>query len=1102
MVSRFTNIKIGLLVGVGGGLPNKEDDIRLGDVVVSKPDGQYGGVVQYDLGKWTAEGFERTGSLNAPPERLLAVLNLMPRHGRRFADPPSEPYPGDDLDQLFETDGQQLAKRRPGSRKDGPHVFYGTIASGNSIIKDAAVRDKLISQHGVLCCEMEAAGLMNTSFPCLVIRGISDYADAHKNDVWHDYAAATSARYAKDFLSRIPDELERNLPSVIPLHLGVVLGKEYVAGQLREMKGNLDMKDERGRTALHWAVIWRDEAVVQLLVDEEANIDLRDNNGRTALWYAVTTRNEAVERILLDKGACLEVKDDDIDTVMRYATELCDFYLRQDKLERGEEILRQALRAYEKNIQPDKPIDIGHQATLTRINGLADLYNERGKFRKAEELYQLQIDGCKKAFGLDDERTLWRIRDLGAFYLCQDKPDEAEGMLLQALQGYEKNIQPAKPIDSGHEVTLIHIDSLAKLYNQRGKFRKAEELYQLQIDGCKKALVPDDKRTLSRILDLGAFYLSQDKPDEAEGMLRQALQGYEGNIQPAKPIDSGHEVTLIHINSLAKLYNQRGKFRKAEELYQLQIDGCKKALGPDDERTLWRIRDLGAFYLSQDKPDEAEGMLLQALQGYEGNIQPDKSIDSSHEVTLIHINDLADLYNERGKFRKAEELYQLQIDGCKKALGPDDKRTLSRILDLGAFYLSQDKPDEAEGMLLQALQGYEGNIQPDKPIDIGHQATLTRINDLADLYNERGKFRKAEELYQLQIDGCKKALGPHNRETLRRMRDLGYFCLHQDKPDEAEGMLLQALQGYEKNIQPDKPIDSGHEVTLTRINDLADLYNERGKFRKAEQLYQLQIDGCKKAFGLDDERTLWMIRDLGAFYLCQDKPDEAEGMLLQALQGYEKNFQPDKPIDIGHQATLTRINDLADLYKERGKFEKAKELYQLEINGCKQALGPNDERTLSRTRDLRNLKKELKKLKASQAAIAPMGGDGNAIAPQAAPTSHSLVAQNPGTAEASRSGSRRGDHDSKRRHERRKRSRKKKSDTRGSRNDNTQVGTPLKPAGQREETDGGVGPRTKHKEGHDQPEGQHVHREQYRKGTGRLNLAKRLLAQSRVSLGF
>jgi hypothetical protein len=50
-VSKFPNIKIGLAAGIVGGLPYGENDIRLGDVVVSKPDGRYGGVVQYDLGK-------------------------------------------------------------------------------------------------------------------------------------------------------------------------------------------------------------------------------------------------------------------------------------------------------------------------------------------------------------------------------------------------------------------------------------------------------------------------------------------------------------------------------------------------------------------------------------------------------------------------------------------------------------------------------------------------------------------------------------------------------------------------------------------------------------------------------------------------------------------------------------------------------------------------------------------------------------------------------------------------------------------------------------------------------------------------------------------
>jgi nucleoside phosphorylase len=61
-------------------------------------------------------------------------------------------------------------------------------------------RDRLAEEFGVLCFEMEAAGLMD-NFPCLVIRGICDYADSHKNKDWQGYAAATATGYAKDLLS-------------------------------------------------------------------------------------------------------------------------------------------------------------------------------------------------------------------------------------------------------------------------------------------------------------------------------------------------------------------------------------------------------------------------------------------------------------------------------------------------------------------------------------------------------------------------------------------------------------------------------------------------------------------------------------------------------------------------------------------------------------------------------------------------------------------------------------------------------------------------------------------------------------------------------------
>ena len=224
----FKGIRFGLMVGIGGGVPSAGADIRLGDVVVSQPQGSFGGVVQYDLGRTTPNGLERIGSLNSPPQILLSAvstvranamliestlsgylstLERIPAFQRSRAGPDIlfkiayNHKRGDTCDQCSIKSQQPRLLRESGAEVT---VHYGTIASGNQVMKDPAKRDTISAElGGVLCFEMEAAGLMN-NFPCLVIRGISDYADTHKNYQWQAYAAGAAAAYAKELLSAIP----------------------------------------------------------------------------------------------------------------------------------------------------------------------------------------------------------------------------------------------------------------------------------------------------------------------------------------------------------------------------------------------------------------------------------------------------------------------------------------------------------------------------------------------------------------------------------------------------------------------------------------------------------------------------------------------------------------------------------------------------------------------------------------------------------------------------------------------------------------------------------------------------------------------------------
>ncbi|KAK6335930.1 hypothetical protein TWF730_003305 [Orbilia blumenaviensis] len=219
MKRSFPRLKICLLVGIGGGVPSERNDIRLGDVVVSQPRDGYPGVIQYDLGKTLEKGvFERTGILQPPPRFIMTAITDLesdPDKSQQPLEPylrdianPKYKYPGHKHDPLLTTNYDRLIIQNLLRPRNYPKIHYGLIASGNQVMKCAQTRDKLGSEYNILCFEMEAAGIMNTC-ACLVIRGICDYSDSQKNDIWQEYAAATAAAYAKLLLSyaRIPTSL-------------------------------------------------------------------------------------------------------------------------------------------------------------------------------------------------------------------------------------------------------------------------------------------------------------------------------------------------------------------------------------------------------------------------------------------------------------------------------------------------------------------------------------------------------------------------------------------------------------------------------------------------------------------------------------------------------------------------------------------------------------------------------------------------------------------------------------------------------------------------------------------------------------------------------
>ncbi|KAL5089613.1 hypothetical protein Trisim1_005306 [Trichoderma cf. simile WF8] len=289
MINTFPSIKFGLMVGIGGGIPAR---VRLGDIVVSKPSGPFPGVVQWDLGKSAKLGVKRTGALDRPPRALLTALakleafhemhgSQIPKYLKdmtnkypklvgkytwspRLKDPMLEPdiseanasLWGNIFVTIFQAllallrlllGRQELVEEIIPPRYDDNGIYgeprdinihYGLIASGNQVVKDGTIRDRINQSLGgeVLCIEMEAAGLMN-NFPCIIIRGICDYADERKNKDWQEYAAALAAGFTKELLQHVRSadvDNERPVKDILQkveegvLHIEQLMGKSEV----------------------------------------------------------------------------------------------------------------------------------------------------------------------------------------------------------------------------------------------------------------------------------------------------------------------------------------------------------------------------------------------------------------------------------------------------------------------------------------------------------------------------------------------------------------------------------------------------------------------------------------------------------------------------------------------------------------------------------------------------------------------------------------------------------------------------------------------------------------------------------------------------------
>ncbi|KAL2869651.1 5'-methylthioadenosine/S-adenosylhomocysteine nucleosidase family protein [Aspergillus lucknowensis] len=250
--SSFENIKLALVVGVCGGVPEGDHgSIFLGDVVISES------ITNYDYGRRFPNGFISKEPAWTPNFRISSFLRLLRgwkgrhdlekrthyHHGILRGRDKKYSRPQRHRDTLFKPtyrhkhyppqtciicSADQPCKEAQEATCDGlqcslaecvirsrpcpeivhdrrttvqSNIHFGRVASGDTVMKSGEDRDRTAKQHAAIAFEMEGAGVY-PNLQCIVVKGICDYADSHKDKLWQPFAAGIAAACMKAILEQ------------------------------------------------------------------------------------------------------------------------------------------------------------------------------------------------------------------------------------------------------------------------------------------------------------------------------------------------------------------------------------------------------------------------------------------------------------------------------------------------------------------------------------------------------------------------------------------------------------------------------------------------------------------------------------------------------------------------------------------------------------------------------------------------------------------------------------------------------------------------------------------------------------------------------------
>jgi eukaryotic-like serine/threonine-protein kinase len=313
--------------------------------------------------------------------------------------------------------------------------------------------------------------------------------------------------------------------------------------------------------------------------------------------------------------------------------------------------------------------------------------------------------------------------------------------------------------------------------------------------------------------------------------------------------------------------------------------------------------------LGQASPFKSPGASSVTLRGAldRAAAEVGSSFRDQPEIEVALQTELGRIYHDLWDYSRSEARHRAAYEILKKRPGKPGKEMIESMSELGDVLVHLNRLDEAEPLILQAVEDGRLALGP------GDTVTLTALQHLSRLHSARGQFDEAEALVRTWLKQSSLALGPKHTRTLTAMGELADIMRLQGKHADCERLLRECLRLHREVEGPE------HPNTLLTLVSLASAINRLGRPDEAEALFRQCLEAQRRIMGPDDPRTLLTAGRLAGLLRSRGQFDEAESLLGTCLEVQRRTLGADHADTLRTAATLEAIRKERSRSKETAK---------------------------------------------------------------------------------------------------------------------------------------------------------------------------------------